>query len=46
MNKKNLIREQPDKLVSVDFIGVATNELRNLFLVMCKSIVDVPLFLL
>lgn len=30
----------------VNFISVATNELRNLFGVMCKQIVDVPLFLL
>lgn len=30
----------------VNFITVTTNELRNLFEVMCKQIVDVPLFLL
>lgn len=46
IENKKYIRDQKGKMDPVNFISVATNELRNLFGVMCKQIVDVPLFLL
>ena len=43
---KIYIREQPGKMDSINFINTATTQIRNLFVVMCKQIVDVPEFLL
>ena len=39
---KIYIREQPGKMDSINFINTATTQIRNLFVVMCKQIVDVP----
>jgi hypothetical protein len=48
-----LIREQKKekegkekKLNSIDFIQVATNELRKMFQIMCKEILEIPVFIL
>ena len=46
IENKNLVREQPGKLEPINFINTTTTELRNLFEVICKSIVTVPEFLL
>lgn len=43
---KHFIREQPGKQRQINFINVATRELRSLFQVMCGEIVNVPIFLL
>lgn len=48
-----MIREQKKekegkekKLNSIDFIQVATNELRKMFQIMCKEILEIPVFIL
>lgn len=50
MENKELIREQmkegEKKLNSIDFIQVATNELRKMFSIMCKEVLEIPIFIL
>ena len=46
IENKNFMRDQPSKLDSAKFIILTTSELRNLFEVICRGIIDVPLFLL
>ena len=48
---KNFIREQkikdgPKKLNSINFIQLATNELRQMFKIFCSEIMDIPIFIL
>ena len=38
IGNKNYIREQPGKSESINFIEIATKELRNIFLVLCYQI--------
>lgn len=52
-DSKRLINEQKKekegkekKLNSIDFIQVATNELRKMFQIMCKEIIQIPIFIL
>ena len=46
VENKNFVREQANKLEQINFINTTTTELRNLFEVICRSIVEVPEFLL
>lgn len=51
IENKHLIREQmtkenEKKLNSIDFIQVATNELRKMFEIMGKEILEIPIFIL
>ena len=46
LNDNNQVKEGEKKLNSIDFIQVATNELRKMLSIMCKEVLEIPLFIL